>query len=425
MITALARFRAISPLVLGIALLNLPLPLQGQTVPERTREEEARIRFEERLKEIREYRLQQAEQMLAEARAQSEFSQQQALAMQARAFDRQLEAREEALARIEKARAYQLQDETEVRARQEDFRQRQEEALARARDAVRRAGDAQGRARDELRRAQQVIVQMKARVRVGVSLDPTQGAAVDDQGARIQSVMRGTPAEEAGLQEGDVITHLNGQNLLVPIPDEDELGFDVDESLPVQRLMALAGDLEEGDEVEVRYVREGKAETASFEAADMIDPTIIALSGDRGALGLERLYRLRTERPGAEFFSIPDREGLRLRIEGLEDLEALRGDLPMALTVLGGPAGFGLELTELNPGLTEYFSTERGVLVLDVDEDSGLGLLPGDVIQAIDGRAVDDQGDVRRILRSYERGETIPFTVVRKGTETRVEGTIR
>ena len=64
------------------------------------------------------------------------------------------------------------------------------------------------------------------------------------------------------------------------------------------------------------------------------------------------------------------------------------------------------------------------LLVLAVDEDSTLGLMAGDVIQAIGGREVEDQGDVMRILSSYEDGETVAFTVVRKGSVREVEGTI-
>ena len=84
----------------------------------------------------------------------------------------------------------------------------------------------------------------------------------------------------------------------------------------------------------------------------------------------------------------------------------------------------GLELTEMNPGLAEYFSTSGGLLVLNIEEESTLGLLPGDVIRSIDGRDVEDQGDVGRILRSYEDGESVSFSVIRKGRETQVEGTI-
>ena len=89
---------------------------------------------------------------------------------------------------------------------------------------------------------------------------------------------------------------------------------------------------------------------------------------------------------------------------------------------LGRNRAYGLELRELNPGLGEYFSTDRGVLVLLVDDDSGLGLRPGDVILSIGEREVEDPADVFRILRSYEDDETVLFTVMRHGQTVRVEG---
>jgi S1-C subfamily serine protease len=77
---------------------------------------------------------------------------------------------------------------------------------------------------------------------------------------------------------------------------------------------------------------------------------------------------------------------------------------------------------DLNPELGEYFSASRGALILDVDEDVELDVRPGDVIQDVDGRAVEDSGDLRRILRSYERDEPISFNLVRKGETVTVEG---
>jgi hypothetical protein len=100
------------------------------------------------------------------------------------------------------------------------------------------------------------------------------------------------------------------------------------------------------------------------------------------------------------------------------------GRSPRVFTLRGGLSEFGIELTEMNSGLAEYFSAEEGLLVLDVDEDSALGLLPGDVVLSIDGREVKDQMDFGRILRSYEDDETVTFTVIRKGQELQVEGTI-
>ena len=77
--------------------------------------------------------------------------------------------------------------------------------------------------------------------------------------------MRDSPAEEAGLEEGDVITVFEGQVLTIPLPDSDvERDLDLDRSLPAQRLLALAGDLEEGQTVEIRYLRDGANNTVNY-----------------------------------------------------------------------------------------------------------------------------------------------------------------
>jgi S1-C subfamily serine protease len=91
---------------------------------------------------------------------------------------------------------------------------------------------------------------------------------------------------------------------------------------------------------------------------------------------------------------------------------------------LAGGRIHGLDLRKLNAELGEYFSTDHGVLVLDADQDSTLGLRAGDVILAIGDREVEDVSDVLRILRSYEEEESVSFTVMRQGREQRVEGTV-
>lgn len=372
-------------LMLGLALLCVPTMLQAQTAEERAREQELRQRIEHRLQAVQEERLLRIEEALARAREQM---------VKAERGHREVDA----------ARLQQL-----------------EQALATA-GYMEHAEEARARAQEQVRKAQQVVVRVRSRVRLGVSLDGAQGAEDDRQGARIQSIIEGTPAEEAGLQEGDIITHLNGQSLLDPIPNEDDQGLNEGESLPVQRLMALAQDLDAGDEVEIRYLRDGSAETVAFEAAEIDDPSFTVLRGDMGDFeGLEKLKLelrdLEMGEPNIRFRTLP---------EGPVRGYAFGGDDALFVySVLGGMAGFGLELAELNPGLAEYFSSDEGLLVLDVDEDSTLGLLPGDVILAIDGRGIEDQGDVRRILGSYEAEDTVSFTLVRKGQEITVEGTIR
>ena len=435
------RLRGISTLILGLTLLCIPISLQAQTAEERARAEELRQRMEERRQSIQEERLVRIEEALA----------------------RQFQAQAEALARVEEARGHyeeqalagQLEAQAENLARVEEARVRYQEAMGMQRE---RAEEAMARAQEQVRRAQQVVVRVRSRVRLGVSLDGTQGDEVDAQGARIQSVMDDTPAQEAGLLEGDIITHLNGHYLVDPLSNEGEEELDEDESLPVQRLMALAQELEAGDEVEIRYLRGGQPQTATFEAAEIDDPSFTVLRGNLG--DAEGYYRFDPEERGVWSFTLPDREEFEFKFQEFEKLKELEdlnlelkdlyldmdtvnfrfrsfpegavqgwamrgGDAPFVYSIMGGMARFGLELTELNPGLAEYFSSDEGLLVLDVEEDSTLGLLPGDVILAIDGRGVENQRDVHRILGSYEDEETVSFTLVRKGQEITVEGTVR
>ncbi len=480
------RLRGISTLILGLTLLCIPISLQAQTAEETARAQELRQRMEKRLQSVQEERLVRLEEALARAKehmAQAEISRgefdearlhqmeealvqakaqmEQAHISQEEAFARQLEAQVENLARVEEARgryqeeafARQLMAQAENLAKVEEARGRYQEAIGTQRE---RAEEAMARAQEQVRRAQQVVVRVRSRVRLGVSLDGTQGDEVNAQGARIQSVMDDTPAQEVGLLEGDIITHLNGQYLLDPLSNEGEEELDEDESLPVQRLIALAQELEAGDEVEIRYLRGGQPQTVSFEAAEIDDPSFTLLRGNLG--DAEGYYRFDPEERGVWSFTLPDREEFEFKFQELEKLEELEdlklelkdlyvdapniqfrsfpegsvrgwamrgGDAPFVYNFMGGMARFGLELTELNPGLAEYFSSDEGLLVLDVDEDSTLGLLPGDVILAIDGREVEAQRDFHRILGSYEAEETVSFSLVRKGQELTVEGTVR
>jgi len=336
-------------------------------------------------------------------------------------------------------RAQETRGVREVLARQ--MREERQEV----RERLRQIRERETRLRERTRDLQQVVVRFVSRVRLGVELDPAQSPADDELGARLRDVMDDSPAEEAGLREGDVITHLGGRSLLEPLPDpEEEEELDEEESLPVQRLMALGRELEPGEEVEVRYLRDGEARTVAVEAAEVEWPEVRV-----GRVTAAPRFEGEFFPFGGHVFVRPELKGLeRLeRLERLEELEELDFELELpplerlrepelGLWRHRGPGGqgawfwegwaggalAGLRYAELNPELGEYFSTSEGLLILEVDEESELGLRPGDVIQAIDGRPVEDGEDLRRILGSYEKGEAVTFTVVRRGDSLSVEG---
>ncbi len=82
----------------------------------------------------------------------------------------------------------------------------------------------------------------------------------------------------------------------------------------------------------------------------------------------------------------------------------------------------GVSVDAIGDQLADYFGVEsgRGVLVTSVHNDSvaaAAGLQAGDVITAIDDRAVDDVPALRRRIARVEPGEEIVISVVRDRTQ--------
>lgn len=215
------------------------------------------------------------------------------------------------------------------------------------------------------------------RVRIGVVVSPERDE--EHPGARIEAVTPGSPAEEAGLRAGDVITHVNG-DALADEPDEVLLA--------VGRLIRKISALDDGDEVELELRRDGRAESA----------TVVARQDESGFLGLEHGEPLL-------FYSTPGKK-----------IELGRG-LDLAL-----PLGWlNMEMVALNPELGEYFGTEKGVLVVRGPEQEELDIRSGDVILEIDGRAVKSPSHAMRIMRSYEPNEIMSIRIIRHKAETTVD----
>ncbi len=250
------------------------------------------------------------------------------------------------------------------------------------------------------------------RARIGISLGGENQEQHADVGAYVQEVAEDSPAARAGVRAGDVIVAVDGHRLLQPLDPDIERRLHEDDMLPVERLMALAREWEAGEAVEIAYVRDGRENTVSMEAEESRFGVRLGEVGDRLSELGPRLERQLAPLRG-QLGEWDSRDGNRIVWEGS----------PGAFVYGLGPTA-GLELRTLNPDLGSYFGATEGVLVLEVDEDSTLGLRAGDVILTVGDRDVDDPADVRRILRSYDDGETVRFQVMRNGQRVTAEGAV-
>lgn len=188
----------------------------------------------------------------------------------------------------------------------------------------------------------------------------------EEGGARIEEVVEDSPAERAGLREGDVIVGFDGQQLDAPA----DLTAEVLGSEPGQR-------------VELEVLRDGERMTLSAEI------------GERKGLGPWKLDRLGDldfyfDHDGPQlhhFFSLARRP--KLGVQLVEPTGELR-------EYMGAPRDAGVIVSKVLPGTPAEESDVR----------------VGDVIVAADGQEVERARDLVDVLRDKD-GESVRLDVVR------------
>lgn len=199
---------------------------------------------------------------------------------------------------------------------------------------------------------------------IGVQLDPASGT----EGARVTHVSPGGPAANAGMRTGDVIVAVAGANMTGNANAAREVTGALRKAIP-------------DEPVEIRVVRDGKTQ----------ELTVVPRPFNYGALALASPQAVMTPLPAfAPFASGHFTTSTAMR------------------------AVAGLEFVTLTPGLGEYFGADKGVLVVRAPKEGALGLREGDVILQIGGREPQSSAHATRIIASYQPGESVPITVLRK-----------
>ncbi len=170
-----------------------------------------------------------------------------------------------------------------------------------------------------------------------------------EAGALVDEVIAGSPAEEAGLLAGDVVTAVSG----LPI-------------LSAAQLQRTIRENPAGRTVNLTIVRDGRTQQLSVKL------------GESPGLRVQ-----------PQVFDLQDFERLPRALPGLREG-------PGVFMWQGRPR-LGIQATPLTAQMADYLNSpeQEGVLVLSVDEDSPAaraGLQAGDIIVRVGGSSVDSVG---------------------------------
>ncbi|MBC6936239.1 MAG: PDZ domain-containing protein [Chloroflexi bacterium] len=186
-----------------------------------------------------------------------------------------------------------------------------------------------------------------------------------DDGVVVRQVMAGSPAETAGLKDGDIITKIGDT-----------------EVKQLRDILEAARSLKAGDTLAVEVNRDG--ETITLE----VEPAQFGFSG--------RLPRL---------------------------------EMPFNFDMMAGSARLGVTFVMLDEQTAQERGLDltEGALITEVAEDSpaqAAGLLVDDIITAVNGDVVDAEHTLRDRLLAYEPGDTVTLSVQRGGELLELDATL-
>ena len=199
---------------------------------------------------------------------------------------------------------------------------------------------------------------------LGVMVGSAEEKAGAEGGARVNSVMPDSPAAAAGLVEGDVITALGDTRITGP-----------------QQFVELIHGRKPGDLIAIKWTRDGK---------QMEQRVMLAARPEQGPSPFRR------------------EEGRR---EGRKEEQPTEAFL-------------GVAAAPLTDDMKQIAGTDRGVLINSLRDGSSAaqaGLLPGDVITAIDGKDVDTPADLVDRVRGHKPGDSVRIDYYRSGKKRSAE----
>jgi C-terminal processing protease CtpA/Prc len=221
------------------------------------------------------------------------------------------------------------------------------------------------------------------------------GIAIEDvdDGVRVTAVTPGGPAAAAGVEVDDVITAIDSTTL--PGAGSES-----------ERLVEHLQNVDPGQAVTLHIERDGAAREISVATREVQWPFTVWTGPDHNVF-------VRGD-PAAGV------SGIRIGPGAGQTWVGPGGPFSVFL----GGRWNDLELVTLTSELGSYFGATDGLLVVRAPDEPRIGLQDGDVILDIAGREPTSPEHAMRILMSFEPGETLRFSIMRRQRRETVEYTI-
>jgi len=231
------------------------------------------------------------------------------------------------------------------------------------------------------------------------SVRDAMGVGKDVTGVLVSDVFEESPAEEAGIKEGDIVVSIGG-----------------DRTEDIAELVDAVSSRKPETPVTIELIRGGRKKTVE---------ATLGTRPAKEAYGLQGLYGLKA-------------------LQGLKGLEAL-GEIDwdeiafddailpytMALGVSGwgGKGRLGVYIDDLTEGLAEYFKVPdgKGVLVEDIVDDSPAqkaGIKAGDVLIEIDGHRIGNSEELVERIAKMKADTPTPVAVWRDRKKVTLDATV-
>ncbi|MCF6288812.1 MAG: PDZ domain-containing protein [Proteobacteria bacterium] len=234
---------------------------------------------------------------------------------------------------------------------------------------------------------------------------------IKQDGWHVISVSEGSGAEDAGLKTGDIVKFMGERDL-------------TNSADTILEQLSKKPQYKEGEMVDFEVERDGKLIYMSVEARknDSVD---MILGKGSDIAWTDTLQELNIDSFGngqkIKLMLVNGNDlGSSINLDSFDNFDINLPDIlgNMNVFIANGHStakllGKNHEMSTLSAGMSSYFGTTGGVLLMHVDKDNVFGLQDGDVIKNIDGTDVATPKDVIKQLLKAEKQEAMKLKIVR------------